>query len=259
MFFNALRKYLFKDTKYFFAYLFRFYQNNYNHHCSFYNDEEFISLINNGKSFIRIGDGEIGLLHFLGIHYQKYSNEIREDFLSIINTYSENSDYILLIPLFVNYTNKQLKALHKFKCWMPLKITYELIFNKKCQYMDSHIFYKDRKFEKIILPYIISKKVILVTNEENKIGILKTKFSQIIYKFVESPPNSAYEHRGEIEKNIKNIIFSSGYSKKDFVIIMCAGLAKTIIYEMSRDGYQIFDIGKGLEGYYKKESLEYLI
>ena len=47
--------------------------------------------------------------------------------------------------------------------------------------------------------------------------------------------------------------------KTDFVILFSAGLAKTIIYDLCNEGYQVLDIGRGLESYYKGVSIEYRI
>ncbi len=261
--FNAIKKYLFKDTKYFFYYCFRYFQNNYKNNCSFYNELEIIKLLEGGGSIIRIGDGEIGLIHYLSISYQSYSDEIRQDFIKIIKSYNNKSNYILGIPIFVNYTSKELKknnGLHNyFRCWTPLKVTYELIFNKKVKYLDAHIFYRDGGFEKTILPYIISKKIILVTNKNNKDAILKTDFSKHIFSYIICPDKDAYGYREQIKKEIDRIIKDSDVKKTELVIIMSAGLSKTIIYDMSMNGYQVLDIGRGLEGYYKKESLAHLI
>lgn len=256
---KAIKKYLFKDTSYFFIYCFYYFFSGYKNNCSFYNDLELIDLIKKRKSLIRIGDGEIDLIHFLPIGYQRYSDSIRNDFLKIIKNYSFNSPYVLMIPLFVNYSNKDLKNIEKLGCWLPLKVTYRMIFNKKMKYFDQHIFYKDDKFKELILPYILSKRIIIVTNENNKDGIEKSNFSSHVSDYIICPQENSYEDRFVIKDNIEKIVKNSGFSKEDFVVIMAAGLSKTIIYELSEDGYQIFDIGKGLEGYYKNISLKHLI
>ncbi len=226
----------------------------------FYDDEEIAALIRDGKSILRIGDGEIGILHFNTSDYQKYSDEIRRDFAKIIKNYTDESPYILSIPIFVNYTNRELRDLgpNKLRLWMPLKITYELLFNKRAKYIDAHLFYKDNKFKKIVLPYILTKKFILVTNEDNKKEVLNTSFAKNIFDYVLCPDQSSYENRHEAQANIIKIINQSGLPKKEFVILLAAGMAKTIIYELSLNGYQLFDIGKGIEGYYKDVSLEHL-
>ncbi|MFH1454830.1 MAG: GT-D fold domain-containing glycosyltransferase [bacterium] len=263
--YNAIKKYLFKDTKYFFLYVYRYFQDNYHNDCKFYSNQEFKQRITNGKSVIRIGDGEIGLLHFMSIHYQVYSDSIRNDLLKIVKTYNDNSKYILSIPLPVNHTNKKLKDDSKssthdyFQCWLPLKITYELIFNKKIKYFDAHAFYRDNYFKDIIFPCISDKKIIMVTNKNNSKDVNNSYFGDKIFNYVICAEKNSYEDREDIKRDIIEIINKSGFDKSNFVILMSAGLSKTIIYDMSKKGYQLLDTGKGLEGYYKEISLEHLI
>lgn len=257
---NATQKYLLKDTKYFLYYCLNNFRKDYKLNCSFYSEEEFMQKIYAGKSFIRLGDGEIGLIHFLKIHYQKYSDEIRWDFIKIIREYSDNSPYIILIPLFVNYTNKALVSINKLQCWMPLKVTYQLWFNKNAKYFDAHIFYKKDKFKKLLLSYLLKKKVIIVTNRDNIKDIQKYgTLSRIKSRYIESPRTDAYESRHRIRQNIIDTINQSGFKKEEFVILFCAGLSKTLIYELSLDNYQILDVGRGFEGFIKRQDLECLI
>ena len=112
-----------------------------------------------------MGDGEVDLIHFLKIGYQDYSNSIRNDLIKIIKNYRYNSKYILMIPIFVNYTNAELKKANRFSCFLPLKITFGMIFNKKAKYFDAHAFYRDNGFKDLILPCLQAKKTIVVTNE----------------------------------------------------------------------------------------------
>lgn len=256
----AAQKYLLKDTRYFFLYLFRYFQRNYRHACIFLNEESFVDQIKRGKSIIRFGDGEIDLLHFLSLpRYQKYSNSIRKDLLAMIRGYTEQSQYIIMIPLFVNYTNKEISNIGRFTCWMPLKLSYEMFFNKKAAYFDQHIFYKDNKFEKLILPYLKTKKLIVVTNEKNKSFLETTDLNKLVIDYILSPAQDAYESRDMLQQQITEAVERSDFSKQDIVIIMSAGLSKTIIYNLSQKGYQLLDIGKGLESYYKGESIQHLI
>lgn len=258
-FFTAAKKYLLKDTRYFFLYLYRYPQKNYAHTCLFMNENTFIEKIQDGKSIIRIGDGEIGLLHYLPIHYQVWNKDIRNDFLRIITTYSDKSPYILLIPLFVNESNEKLEQINKLSCWMPLKVSYEMFFNKSAHYFDQHIFYRDGKYEQLLLKYLKQKKVIVVTNNKNKDFLSAPGVLDLDVTFVISPSENAYEERGYISQQIETEVAKKAGKKEDFVIIMAAGLSKTIIYELSFKGYQLLDIGKGFESYYKKESIEYQI
>lgn len=256
---KAAKRYLFKDTAYLLLYLWRYFQNNHRTHALFYTDEEFIKLISSGKSFIRIGDGEMGLLHFCKVRYQVYSDAIRNDFLSIIKNYTTESNYIILIPPPVNYSNRQLKAINRFYLYRQFKITFELIFNKQAKYFDQLAFYKNGQFEKLILPYAKTRQVIIVTNQENAEKIRNSPSAADIHHYVICENENTYESRVTIKNDIISLIEKTGRPKSDFVILMSAGLSKTIIPEMADQGYQVLDIGKGLESYYLGISIEHLM
>ncbi len=257
--YNAIKRYLFKDTLYLFLYLYRYFQKNYHNNCKFYTEEEFINLIKSGKSIIRIGDGEISLIHFLPAppnSPQAYNDAIRKDYLKIIKNYSNDLNYVLMVPLFINYTNSELKKVNRFTHFRQLKITYELIFNKNAKYFDAHIFWRRGSFERLISPYIKNKKVIIVTNKENQNKIINSKLSSDEYLYVACEDRNAHDSRPRIQEEIVNLIRKSSLPKNNFVILMSAGPLKTMIYDMSRDGYQIIDIGRGLESYYAGVNIE---
>jgi len=261
-YYNAFKRYVLRDTKYLLLYIFRYFQNNYHNNCQFYTDEELKSLIASGKSILRLGDGEISLVHFLPTpdnSPQIWSESIRNDFLKIIKDYNNNSKYLLGLPPAVNYTNTYLKEINRFEVARQMKITYELIFNKKAKYFDSFAFYKDGGFEKFIAPYLKEKKVIIATNQKNKAIIENSKLAQEDYKYVTCEEKNTYEDRSRIQKEIVDLISQSGLPKEKFVVLMSAGLSKTIIHEMTEMGYQLLDIGRGLENYYARISIEHLL
>lgn len=267
-FLNFLKKYLLKDTKYCLLYLYRLLIHEKKLNCQFYNLEEIKKEIKIGKSIIRIGDGEIGLLHYLPIHYQKWSTEIRNEFLKIIKEYKNDKNYILAIPIFVNYTNKELKNFkntnnipsNKIFVWMPLKITFEMLFNKKIKYIDSHIFYRDKE-SKILLDFIFSlNKIIILISDENSINDCKnSKIDNKINFYIKSPSINSFEERHQIKNEIEKILKNNKLKKEQVLILFKAGLAKTIIKDLSENNIQIIDIGRGAEYYINGKSLEYLI
>lgn len=260
--YKIIFNYFIKDTKYFFLYLFRYFQKFYKNNCLFFDKLELIKLLEDGKSIIRIGDGEIGLIHYLDIGYQPYSDSIRRDFIKIIKNYNDKSNYILGIPVFVNYTNKELKetkGLHNyFKCWMPLKITYELIFNKKAKYIDAHVFYRNSGFKNLLESFLKNKKIVLVTNKKNIEEISELSLPFVISDYVPCVDTKSYDFKDEIKNKIINSVNSLG-DCKNVVVLMSAGLAKTVIFDLANKGFQIIDVGKGLEGYYQDISLDNLI
>ncbi len=264
---RAINRYVFKDTRYFFLSVIRYFQNNRRNQCKFYSEEELIGLIKNGKSIMRIGDGEIGLLHFCRAAYQIYSDSIRNDFLQIIKHYNDQSPYILGLTEFVNWTNTELKnfvniegkKINRFPVWRQLKITFEMIFNKNARYFDALSFYKKGGYERIILPYIKTKKVIIVTNKDNEEMIKSSPLTDKNYLYITCAEENSYQDRAKIQQDIIDLINRSGSPKKNFVVLFAGGLSKTIIPDMSARGYQILDIGWGMGDYYMGTSREHHI
>lgn len=255
---NAIKKYLLKDPLYFFLYTIRNLQRGYGKHCEFYTEKEIGELIKERKSIIRLGDGEMSNIHFLSITPQTYSNELRNEYIQLIKHYTNDSSYVIGIPIYVNYTNAELDKLGKGKkrLWMPLKVTFETLFNPKTKYIDAHVFYRDNRFNTLILPYIKTKKVILVTNESNIVLTKKSPFAEYVSYYVACPSINAFESRKKLKIAVEEIISTSGLNKNDFVVLLSAGSAKPIIYEMANSGYQILDIGTGYEGFTLNKSLE---
>ncbi len=216
---------------------------------------------------MRIGDGEIGLLHFCRAAYQVYSDSIRSDFLQIIKNYNNNSPCVLGLTEFVNWTNTELKnfvntksqKINRFPVWRQMKITFEMIFNKDAKYFDALAFYKKGGFERIILPYIKNKKIIIVTNKGNENIIKTSPLADKNYLYITCADENSYEQRAEIQQKITDFINRSGSPKKDFVVLFAGGLSKTIIPAMAKKGYQILDIGWGLKDYYMETDREHQI
>ncbi len=256
--FHAIKKYLIRDPLYFFLYAARDLQLNHRERCIFYSEEEISRLIRERKSIVRLGDGEIANIHYLDITPQHFSKELQHDLRKMIIGYKDDSSYVIGIPIFVNYSNRELDALGEGKrgLWLPLKVTFDMIFNKNAKYLDAHLFYRTGRFEKIILNYILQKKIILVTNEKN---IEKTKnlpFSEHIFEYIACAPINAYDKREQLKRDIIDTIAKSSLPKENFVILFSAGSAKTIIPELSAMGYQLLDVGTGYEAYAHNLSLE---
>lgn len=63
--------------------------------------EDTVQKILEGKSLIRFGDGEFGIYRGKNIHYQQYSNDLKEKFEEIKETFESEDDtcpYLLAVP-----------------------------------------------------------------------------------------------------------------------------------------------------------------
>lgn len=260
--FHKFLHYLFSDTSYLVRYIFRFYQDSYREHVQFLTDRETVAFVERGGSFLRMGDGEIGLIHGNPIHYQRFSPEIKKKLLQIIAQYNEGSSFRIGLPLFVNFTNYELRNLEKsnmLNCWLPLKVTFDMIFPRNVPYVDAHLFYRDGKFESLLLPYLRKKKLILVANEESLCWVKKSDIHNSVGVYITCPPADAFEMGEKLVESIRIAALSMVSPRADIVVLLQAGLAKLYVPEIAALHLQVIDAGKGFDGYVRGESLEWHI
>jgi len=224
-----------------------------------YSKDEIQKEIINGRSLIRLGDGEINLLLSLSNHYQKFSPVVQKMLLKIISKYKNNSPYILAIPRFVNVTNTELKFIKKFNVWLPLKVVFYLKFRKDVNYFDAHNFYYDDYFESVVGPCLVDKNVVLITKKETI--DFQSKNVNIPWKnltFIEVPDSQALDSFKDIKLKIDSHIKLLS-SDKTVLLFALGPVGKYLTYDFACSGVQSLDIGKVAEVMYNNISLEYLI
>lgn len=255
----TLLKYLQYDPVFVFLYLVFFFRSGFRQKVVFLTQEEIVSKMHEGKSFIRLGDGEIGILHGKSIWYQKYDPKLEGYLREVISSYSEASNYFIGIPEFVKYSNTELQNTKGgLRCWLPFKIEFWRMFKKNISYADAHFFYRKGNFETFFEPYVKTKKVIIVTTENNQkyFGeILSSKLPVIAFVTSASPdPFSSFESN---LKEVVSIVEQNKFNSKDVVVLVSAGpSSKALCYMLSKEGVQSFDIGKGIEHTYNTNNYE---
>ncbi len=257
--FNFLRKFIIKDTLYCLNYLFFLKQGEYRERCDFLTHQEFMEKTD-GKSTIRFGDGEIGLIHYSYVHYQKFDAELRRKLIEIIENYDESSPYIIGIPFYINYENKRSPEFGKEKIflWMPMKITYRLLFNKKMKYFDQHVFYRYGKAKEFFLEKTKGKKVIIATMKENIHNIERNEIvSGLDVSYVECSPVDSFGEYENIKEKIKEIV--NGNSDQFVTFLACGPASKVLAYELSNEGLLCHDIGLGIEMMLTDQNYEHRI
>lgn len=229
--------------------------------ASFFTDDEISAALKEGKSIIRLGDGDIVNIQ-LGMEncYHRDDENLLRMYREIIAEYSTTSPYILSVPKFVSYTNKELSALGKGKLnWgNRMRSMYFLRFNKNCRYMDAHNFYYDDYFTNRVAPILNNKKIICITNKRT---IEKQRANQAIpwknIVYIESPEVNAMD----AYENILSVLDKElGGDKENTVILAAMGpVGKYIVFQYAKMGYQGIDIGKVVEVMFTGESIQYMI
>ncbi len=252
-----LKRYI-KHPLYIFVYVYAFFLKDFSFKINFYKQGEIVTSLRQGKSLIRFGDGEINLLLGLKNHYHYFSPRLKKMMKEIVMSYSSKSPYVLSIPIFCNYSNKELKEIGKFNVWLPLKIVFFLIFPKNVSYMDAHNFYYDKYFENNIAPIFKDKIVICVTKKETieKLKSRATLLKDVFY--VETPEYNALKEYENIKMDIDEKLLN--IKPEDVVLFFAMGpVGKYFIFEYANMGYQSIDIGKVAEVMFTGESIEYMI
>lgn len=261
------KNYLLHDPVFVMTYGLAYFRSGYTPLARFYTDEELVTEIQSGKSIIRIGDGEIGLMHHRDISYQRYEKSLVEGLIDSIENYNEASRYVLSIPIFVNYSNAELAHTNgKLACWLPLKVEFFRRFNPRMSYMDAHFFYRKGYFEERLAPYLKNKKLIVNTLQKNideQRSRIEERFTVLRWIPSQSPnPYDKYEETvREIDKCVDSYLRADVKNKKsDIVLILSAGpMSKVLAYHYAKCGVQAFDIGKGFEQVYNEVNYEHEI
>lgn len=254
-----LRRYVFTSPKYALSYLVAFWQKDFSFKARLLTEEELISEIKKGKSLIRFGDGEINLMLGLRNHYQEFSSTLQKVMFEIVESYNQNSPYILSVPRFINCANRELKNMGKLQVWLPLKVMFGIYFNKSATYLDAHCFYYDGYFERTVGPAIVDKHVVLITNQQtidkqkNNSNIPWTKIS-----YVSVPEEEALSSYESIKVKINETINPAEVGET--VLLFAMGpVGKQLAFEFAKNNIQSIDIGKVAEVFYTGESIAYII
>ena len=251
-------RYITHDPLFVFQYALAYFQKGYTNDAKFYSDQELASCLQSGKSVIRIGDGEIGLLHGRDISYQKADKGLVEYLRKSIAEYTSESPYILAIPVFVNQTNTELIKKNVLRCWLPLKIEYRRSFKKEVAYADAHFFYYKNKFETYLEEYLENKKLIINTTQENinrQKSAIEKQFT--VLGWVEAKSPEPFDLFNETQKQIDEIVKRYDGDMKDVALVLSSGpMSKALAYIYAKKGIQAFDIGKGFEHIYNSNNFE---
>jgi hypothetical protein len=177
----------------------------------------------------------------------------------IVLNYNSKTPYILGVPRFINISNDDLKKMGKLQVWLPLKIVFWLHFNKTAPYIDAHNFYYDNYFERVIVPALLSKDIVIVTKKETINQIKQNKklpWKNTVY--VETPENNALSEYENIKNSIDKVLVD--YNKSNVVLLFAMGpVGKYLIHEYANSGVQSIDLGKAVEVMFTDISISYLI
>lgn len=245
---------------YLIVYSMTYFLPGYRLNISFYKHEEMLKLLESGKSIIRFGDGEIYIMNYGFVHYQKFEKEIRDSFFEMIQHYNTQSPYVLCLnQLPITQTNSELRRRNLLHSLLPIKAYYTLYFPKNIDYFDQMFFYYNDSFPKYVEPFLLDKQVIIATRAATITSIKNNpSFPLRKISYIETPEIDAFSSYSEICKEV-DIILNNSPKDKPIVILAAFGPAsKVLAYEYSKKHKHVIviDIGRGVEILYTAKKID---
>lgn len=225
-----------------------------------YSEDEIQRLISDGKSLIRFGDGEINILLGLRNHYQEFSPRLRSMLRALVREYRPDGPYVLAVPGAITQRNDTLKRAQRFNIWLPFKALFLLSFPRAVPYGDEHAFYYDGFAQRILVPALEGKTVILITNART---IEKQRANpRLAWKnmlTIETPENDLLDSCDELERSIHVALDLLPEGERAALLFAAGPAGKILMKRLSEAGEQCIDIGRGAETMFTDESIQSLI
>lgn len=206
-------------------------------------------LSTSNKSIIRFGDGEFLLISGLDIGFQKYSDELKNDFLKILN----DEDNRLLVGLHscVNLHDSEIEesgwrigAIRVIKILLPF-----VIKNKNRLFGDAVVFYAYNKNYFNVTRLVENKEIVIFANEL----IVKEVFIQNLFSEASKIYTIIVDKKHSYEK--KDIYLNEFYTlvknknKNNLRILLGGGPGSKVIgYTLIKDDYVCYDLGNWFDG-----------
>lgn len=252
--FRYIKLHLFRDPRYFFEYLLGYFDSRYVPVVHFGDTTEVALAVSNGKSLIRLGDGEIYLLNGGDITFERSSQKMRKLLFQCIKDYSAEQPYLLALNrVGLQSSNKTLKAKNLLNCWLPSKVYFNLYFKRNVSYGDAAMFYFKNTLPHYFEKYLLTRKIILVSNINTCNLLQKDSNTPFVWSAViVTPEKYAFESYDRIKGEIIDAVDRLG--KEEATVLAAFGPAsKVLAYELSSMGIQVLDVGQGITAAYGTE------
>ncbi|UJF32789.1 GT-D fold domain-containing glycosyltransferase [Paenibacillus hexagrammi] len=205
-------------------------------------------LIRQPLSLIRFGDGEFIIINGGSIHYQAYSDELKQQLLQIVEEYNEEgveAGYMLAMPraFFKSSGFYLLKRLIYVRCWAIPKQT----FRKLCRqdgglYGDAFLFQKGNKV--IYQPiWKRAKNIIFIHSNPACYQSFREQFNGRTY-YIEIPTANCFDYIHDIIHQIHHIASTQQLTlSKTRVLISAGPAAKVMVHQLCKQGIVAYDTG----------------
>lgn len=255
-------KHWLKNPRYMIAYGLAYFQPQFSFKVAFYSGEELLKLIQEGKSIVRYGDGEVALMNFRSLAFQKFDERIRQGMFKGILNYRKDSPYIIGInERAILRTNEEQRKEQTLQLLLPQKVYFWLFFPKKLKYIDASFFYYNENVDTYLAPALKNREIIFVTRKATLDSIKNNeRYPYAAYShFIETKESNAFDEYDEVCKKVRDLISelkAQGNTRKPLIVAAFGAGTKVFAYEMAMQGVQVLDIGTGIEILYQDKRID---
>ena len=209
------------------------------------NEEETLAAIADGKSIIRIGDGEVMLLTGRDVYFQPASPVLAKAFRMIIGNYNAQSPYLLGVPAEKITAPALSSAQHRV--WRWFRIVFPLRFKTNERYVSAVYFYKQGRFKRELAPLFKKHHAVWLANEDTLSPALQSYAGSISVhtSFITAPGNDAFS----AYDTIKSEVLAVTETHPQLPVVVCTAIGpagKVLAYELATQGIQVLDLGHGM-------------
>lgn len=216
--------------------------------------ETVVKILEGSLSFGRYGDGEFNIIFGKSIEFQKYSVELSERLLAVLNSNEKN--FCVGIPKFYFYSDPKLRPTQRnfVRGWVrENRNKIASLLSEKNTYYDTCAtqLYALRDGDNLDMYFNLmrkiwdSKKVVIVCGESsfNKVTPdLVDNALQVDY--IKGPSKDAFERCDDLMARVLM------HTRETVVLISLGPTATIMAHDLYKLGYQAIDIGHAFKDYY---------
>lgn len=217
--------------------------------CNVLSAEETIEKILKGKSLIRFGDGEFGIYQGKNIHYQKWTPDLKEQFIAIKGQYEkegEHCPYLLAVPnKFLKINSKTLLKKRVWaSSWAEARLYFKRNFKTDIVYGDAFTFEKKNRelYEKVWSATQSHSNIFFIHNDEKYAQEFAKRYNKMV-TFIQCPSKNAFQELQNIFVDCEEKLSKCNKDEQVQFVISAGPAGKILAYYFANKGYQCIDTG----------------
>lgn len=209
---------------------------------------ELMSEINNGRSIIRFGDGEVMLITGRNIHFQKSSHSLSLELKEVVERYSKDSKYLLCLPTeALTKSQIELKKNSRLRLWRLFRAFFLSRIKTDLPYGDAHAFYRKDTLNSLT-PLLKHRHVISVSHQNTINNDFRRTMKKISGStdFIIVSNKNAYRDKESVIKKLDEAL-KQNFDHRPLLLFAAGPVSKVLTHHYANKDIQAIDLGHGME------------